>query len=171
MLIERQGASEDYVFTQVLPQNKGKRHTKDSLTSYWANFKRELDLHMAKEKYRDEIREKGLRVVLYRNQVIKHGLPEFDEENPVSPLTPYCLRHTYGTDLQRAGVPLNIAKAAMGHSDIAVTANTYTHTTDESLREAAEKLNALEDPKALPTEESVTICVTPDDPCIGFSFE
>ena len=43
----------------------------------------------------------------------------------------YCLRHTYGTDLQRAGVPINIAKAIMGHSDISATANVYTDATVE----------------------------------------
>lgn len=42
-------------------------------------------------------------------------------------LTPYCLRHTFCTDLERAGVPLNVAKDLMGHSDISVTANIYTH--------------------------------------------
>ena len=48
---------------------------------------------------------------------------------PVSKdLTPYCLRHTFCTDLQRAGVPINVAKELMGHSDIQTTANIYTHT-------------------------------------------
>ena len=42
-------------------------------------------------------------------------------------LTPYCLRHTFCTDLQRAGVPINVAKELMGHASIAVTANIYTH--------------------------------------------
>ncbi|WP_420908839.1 tyrosine-type recombinase/integrase [Flintibacter muris] len=35
----------------------------------------------------------------------------------------YCLRHTFCTDLQRAGVPLNVAKKLMGHSDVSVTVN------------------------------------------------
>lgn len=175
MLAAQQGQPEEYVFTQVLPQNKGKRHTKDSLASYWASFKRELDLYMAKEKYRDEIEEKGIKAVLYRNQILKHGLPEYDEDHPISPLTPYCFRHTYATDLQEAGVPLNIAKASMGHSDISVTANIYTHTTDSTLREAAERLNALEAKKSPsappPAEEGVTISVTGGDSLAGFSFE
>jgi integrase len=29
----------------------------------------------------------------------------------------------------------------MGHSDISVTANVYTHTTDEVIADAADKLN------------------------------
>ena len=48
-------------------------------------------------------------------------------------LTPYCLRHTFCTDLQRAGVPINVAKALMGHADIQTTANIYTHRDSETL--------------------------------------
>ena len=42
-------------------------------------------------------------------------------------LTAYCLRHTYCTDLQAAGVDIGTAKYLMGHSDIHVTASIYTH--------------------------------------------
>lgn len=52
-----------------------------------------------------------------------------------SDLTPYCLRHTFCTDLQRAGVPLNVAKELMGHSDIQMTANIYTHRDTETLHQ------------------------------------
>lgn len=100
----------------------GKRHTQSSMTCLWSNFKRELDISM------------GAKV--YRNQII---------ESKVAPdLVPYCLRHTYGTDLQDAGVPLNIAKYLMGHSDIAMTANIYTHTSNAAIKSAAEKINAAQ---------------------------
>ncbi len=52
-------------------------------------------------------------------------------------LVPYCLRHTYCTDLQAKGVSLKMASYLMGHSDISVTANIYTHVTDEILNDAA----------------------------------
>ncbi len=61
--------------------------------------------------------------------------------NPADDLCPYCLRHTYGTDLQDAGVPINVAKYLMGHSDITTTANIYTDTTDDSIESAREKIN------------------------------
>lgn len=70
---------------------------------------------------------------VYRNQVVEHGEPD----ELWNTLTPYCLRHTYCTDLQDAGVPINIAKYLMGHSDITVTANIYTHKTDNTLEIAA----------------------------------
>ena len=56
-------------------------------------------------------------------------------------LTPYCLRHTFCTDLQRAGVPINVAKELMGHSDISITANIYTHRDQRLLHENIAKLD------------------------------
>lgn len=108
-----------WVFTQVLAKNKGKHHTESSLHGYWNNFKRHLDIDM------------GAKV--YRNQII--------ESKVAKDLTPYVLRHTFCTDLQTAGVPLNIAKELMGHEDITVTANIYTHFSEEDFKSAAEKIN------------------------------
>lgn len=66
-------------------------------------------------------------------------------ETEYSDLTPYCLRHTFCTDLQRAGVPLNVAKELMGHADITVTANIYTHRDSQLLHQ-----NILQLEKMLP---------------------
>jgi site-specific recombinase XerD len=70
---------------------------------------------------------------VYRNEIIVSKVAD--------DLVPYCLRHTYGTDLQDAGVPINVAKYLMGHSDITVTANIYTHTTLDALTETSKKIN------------------------------
>lgn len=48
-------------------------------------------------------------------------------------LSTYCLRHTFASDLQRAGVPINVARELMGHSSIQTTANVYTHTDSSVL--------------------------------------
>lgn len=65
--------------------------------------------------------------------------------NPVAPdLKLYCIRHDYATRLQDAGVPINVARYLLGHSDIATTSKIYTHTSDESIRDAAERINAHE---------------------------
>jgi site-specific recombinase XerD len=52
-------------------------------------------------------------------------------------LVPYCLRHTFCTDLQAKGVELKVASYLMGHSNISVTADIYTHITDGILDNAA----------------------------------
>lgn len=115
----RKGGPDDYVFTQVLPANKGKHHTRSSIRCYWNSFVREMDIRL------------GAKV--YRNQII--------ESKVADDLTPYVLRHTYGTDLQAAGVPINIAKYLMGHSDITTTANIYTHENSETVKVAADMIN------------------------------
>jgi integrase len=38
----------------------------------------------------------------------------------------HAMRHTFGTQLSKAGVPLRTAQAAMRHSDPSLTANVYT---------------------------------------------
>jgi len=102
-----------------LQPTTGKRHTVESMRCLWENFKRHLDISLGAK--------------LYRNKIIESKVAE--------DLVPYCLRHTYGTDLQDAGVPINIAKYLMGHSDIKMTANVYTDTTIISIQNAAEKIN------------------------------
>jgi len=54
--------------------------------------------------------------------------------------TPYDLRHTYCTDLKKAGVPLGIAKDYMGHADISMTANIYSHSDNDTFLAGAECL-------------------------------
>lgn len=113
----------EYVFTQP---TTGKRHTKSSMRSLWTSFKRDLNITM------------GCKV--YRNQLI----PPF----PVAEdLVPYCLRHTFCTDLQAAGVPINVAKELMGHEDISTTSKIYTHKSETVFNNAAELINNFHNPK------------------------
>ena len=84
----------------------------------WHNFCREMDIANG--------------ATVYRNQITKSTL---------SPdLEPYLLRHTFCTDCQAAGVPLNVAKELMGHSDISVTAKIYTHMVDEVFEQNRKRL-------------------------------
>jgi site-specific recombinase XerD len=59
-------------------------------------------------------------------------------------LVPYCLRHTFCTDLQDAGVPINVAIELMGHTDIATTAKIYTHGTERTFSAALDAMNNLQ---------------------------
>ena len=84
----------------------------------WEGFARALDLGMGAKTRGGEI--------------VQHAL--------APDLTPYCLRHTFCTDLQRAGVPINVAKELMGHANISVTANIYTHRDQKVLHSNMAKL-------------------------------
>ena len=54
----------------------------------------------------------------------------------ISPeLVAYCLRHTFGTNMQRYGVPIDVTKYLMGHRDITTTSNIYVDSGEpEALR-------------------------------------
>lgn len=73
--------------------------------------------------------------VVYRNEVVKHAI---DQD-----LDLYCLRHTYCTNLQSSGVALNVAKELMGHDDVTVTANIYTHAVSDNLHDAIGSLGTF----------------------------
>ena len=117
LLASAEGDDSQPVFLQPLGQ---KRHTKASMEGMWRNFCRTMDIANGAE--------------VYRSEIIKSTL--------APDLVPYCLRHTYGTDLQDAEVPINVARYLMGHTDISVTANIYTDTTDHAIQDAADKINA-----------------------------
>lgn len=90
----------------------------DNLVRWFKNIVREMNIEMSAE--------------LYRNKIIK---PKVED------ITAYCIRHTYCTNLQRAGIPLNVAKYLMGHEDITITASIYTHQTDDQTENAQKFIN------------------------------
>lgn len=98
-------------FSPVFPTQAGNFQNENSMRRMWTGFKRDLDIYMGAE--------------LKRNKIIKSVVAK--------DLTPYCLRHTFCTDLQRKEVPINVAKDLMGHSDIQMTANIYTHKDTKTL--------------------------------------
>lgn len=110
-LLPRLKAAQGSPCAPVFLTGAGNRQNENSLRRLWTGFKRELDIYLGAELERNKI-------------VVSKVAPD---------LTPYCLRHTFCTDLQKAGVPLNVAKELMGHSDIQTTANIYTHRDTTTL--------------------------------------
>lgn len=117
-LLELRGNAAD---GPVFVNQAGHMHTLTTFQRLWNAVKRAMDIEMG--------------ATVYRNQIV---------QSVVAPdLVPYCFRHTFCTDLQRAGVPVNVAKELMGHSDISVTANIYTHRDNELLHDSIAKLQAI----------------------------
>lgn len=57
-------------------------------------------------------------------------------EGEAEKLTPHTLRHNYGSDLLHRGVPLTIVSKYMGHANVKITAEVYSHVTDDSAAKA-----------------------------------
>lgn len=50
-------------------------------------------------------------------------------------ITPYCLRHTFCSDLAKSRIDIRVAQRLMGHSTISLTADIYTHVDDKFMIE------------------------------------
>ncbi len=61
----------------------------------------------------------------------------------------HALRTTFGTNLVRCGVHPKLAQDLMGHSDINLTMQLYTHTLIEERSVATDKLPDLPDPSKI----------------------
>lgn len=106
----------------IFPGDKGQPLAKRRYRMGWSSLMREMDLLAGAQTY--------------RNKIIVHS-PDIGQD-----LTPYNLRHTYATQLAEKGVPLKTAQYLLGHTDIKVTSNIYTHVTDKMIDEARQRLNA-----------------------------
>ena len=69
------------------------------------------------------------------NRIYKEQLPK---------ITPHVCRHTYCSNMAKSGMNPKTLQYLMGHSDIGVTLNTYTHL---GLEDAEDELKRLEDLK------------------------
>ena len=109
-----------------LSQN-GTPLNKEARRRSWAYMERLMNIAMGCKVYRNQLR------------------PPFPL---ATDLSPYCLRHTFCTNLQKKGVDIRTAQYFMGHTDIKMTANIYTHVDFELIETAAEKMASV--PKTVP---------------------
>jgi integrase len=79
--------------------------------------------------------------VMLRRDLEAAGIPYRDDDGRV--LDFHALRHTFGTNLARAGVAPKVAQELMRHSDINLTMGTYTHVGLYDLNAAVESLPAF----------------------------
>ena len=58
-------------------------------------------------------------------------------------ITPHVCRHTYCSNMAKSGMNPKTLQYLMGHADIGVTLNTYTHLKEEDAKEELERLGLL----------------------------
>lgn len=61
--------------------------------------------------------------------------------------SPHACRHTYATLALEAGVPLKEVSEQLGHADVAITAQIYSHAIEQRRRRAANAIGAVLVPK------------------------
>ncbi|MDD4377182.1 MAG: site-specific integrase [Eubacteriales bacterium] len=103
-------------FEFMFTNENGKPLTTGNRNTLWKHLRRDMNI--------------ALGCKIYRNELI----PPFPL---AADLVPYCFRHTYCTDLQKKGIDIRTAQYLMGHADISLTANIYTHTDYDTLVEVA----------------------------------
>lgn len=98
----------------------GNKHTTYSYRWAVKALRREMNLSMGAKTYRN---------------ALLPPLPLAED------FVPYMFRHTYCTDLQKAGVDIRTAQKLMGHANISITANIYTHVDRSEILKAADLIN------------------------------
>lgn len=130
-----------FLFTQT---DKESMISEQCLKRYWQSMTYAMDIAMGAET--------NSRGHIYDPKDLKcNGAPLYpDPDDPSKPrnghkiapdLVSYCLRHTFGTNMQRNGVPIDVTKYLMGHSDIATTANIYVDSGEPEAIRALEYIS------------------------------
>lgn len=130
----------DFVFPQT--RHPDRMITDSGIHAYWRSFAYAMDVAMGAETVHGHIPDpKDLKY---------DGTPLYPDPNDpqkprnghkISPdISLYCLRHTFGTDMQRKGVPVEVTKYLMGHEDISTTSNIYIDSGEPEAIRATEYL-------------------------------
>lgn len=129
-LVANRKRNDEYIFTTNSKANGscgGKMLNHKSMQRRWQSIIKQMQLLSGAK--------------LYRNKLILEDEYGNKLHNVADDLTLYCMRHTYCTDLLRAGVPITSAKYLMGHSDTKMIDKIYGHHTVDQSQIAGALLN------------------------------
>lgn len=95
----------------IAPNEIGKKFSEERFNKMWKSFKREMNIAMGCETYRNKL-------------VPPYPLAE--------DLVPYCLRHDFATRCA-SKYDIRTTQYLMGHADISITSNIYTHINEDNV--------------------------------------
>lgn len=81
-------------------------------------------------------------VAMHWEKYFQHAVNKYNSIYRVQlpKITPHVCRHTYCSNMAKSGMNPKVLQYLMGHSDISVTLNTYTHLKLDDAKEEMEKL-------------------------------
>ena len=82
---------------------------------------------------------------LYWEHYFQHIIQKYNNTYKVQMpvITPHVCRHTYCSNMAKSGMNPKALQYLMGHSDISVTLNTYTHVNLEDAREEVARIQVV----------------------------
>ena len=83
------------------------------------------------------------KIALHIENEMRWAMKKYDKLHPDQPLpkiTPHVFRHTFCTNMANAGMDVKTLQYLMGHSDVGVTLNIYTHASYDRAAEQMAKL-------------------------------
>lgn len=84
-------------------------------------------------------------VALHWEKYMQHAVDKYNREHkiPLPAITPHICRHTYCSEMAKTGMNPKTLQYLMGHSEISVTLNVYTHLGFDDAKEELERLFAV----------------------------
>lgn len=83
------------------------------------------------------------KVALHIENEMRWAMKKYQKLHPDKPLphiTPHVFRHTFCTNMANAGMDIKTLQYVMGHSDVGVTLNVYTHASYDRAAEQMAKI-------------------------------
>ena len=81
-------------------------------------------------------------IAMHWEKYFQHAVEKYNRiyRSQLPKITPHVCRHTYCSNMAKSGMNPKVLQYLMGHSDISVTLNTYTHLKLDDAREEIEQL-------------------------------
>ena len=117
---------------------KGKRNTESSFSRGWEGFNLAMQRIMNGEPVCQAGRRKSLETKIRESK-------ENNREYILFNVRAHDLRHTFATALFDAGVPAKAAQYYLGHADIRITLDLYTHFSQEKERKTRSQITGFLD--------------------------
>lgn len=86
------------------------------------------------------------KIAMHIEHVMKRAWNKYNatHETPLPPVTPHVLRHTFCTNMANAGMDIKSLQYLMGHSDVSVTLNVYTHASYDKAEQAMRQIEYID---------------------------